>query len=595
MALILDVECYKDYFLICFLDRNNGKVASFEMYDGKPLNVAKAANLMRSHLTISFNGNHYDLPMIAAALENRDCGELKALSDKIITSGKPSWMVCNEEKINIPQQWDHIDIIEVVPGRASLKVYAGRLGYPKLQDLPIEPSASISPGERELLRKYCANDLRVTDALYCTVEDQIALRKEMGEEYGVDLRSKSDAQIAETVLRSEVEGVTDKRLRPTKYADDQTFRYVDPKIVSFESKKINDILARVLDERFEVGGNGSIRMPDWLKETRIKIGGSEYQMGVGGLHSCEKGQSVYAGSGYMLADFDVASYYPNIILQQGIVPENMGDVFTHVYQSIVDRRIKAKRAGDKVTADTLKIVVNGSFGKLGSKYSALYAPNLLIQTTLTGQFALLMLIERLEGIGVSVVSANTDGIVALFPKGLDDEVANIMFDWELDTSFELERSDYRSLHSRDVNNYIAVKPDGSTKRKGAFAQAGLMKNPQFEIVSDAVAAHLAGRGEYGEVIRACKDINKFVMVRKVTGGAVWRGEALGKAVRFYYSTEVGPDEQIEYAKNSNKVSQSDGAKPCLDLPEEFPADLDVERYVGMAKMVFKQVGVTLDA
>jgi len=595
MALILDVECYKDYFLICFLDRQTGKVASFEMYDGKPLSVSKVSNLMRTNLTISFNGNGYDLPIIAAALEGRDCADLKRISDEIITGSKPSWHVCRVEGFDVPQAWDHIDIIDVVPGRASLKVYAGRLGYPKLQDLPIAHDANIVPDQREVLRKYCVNDLRVTDALYCAVEKQIALRVDMSREYGVDLRSKSDAQIAEVVLRSEVSAVTEKTLRPTKYPDDATFRYRDPGIISFKNPTLRGILKNLKDHRFEVGGNGSIVMPQWLKDTRIKIGRSEYQMGVGGLHSCEKGQSVYAGSGYLLADFDVASYYPNIILQQGLSPDNMGDVFTHVYQSIVDRRIRAKRAGDKVTADTLKIVVNGSFGKLGSKYSALYAPNLLIQTTITGQLALLMLIERLEAAGASVVSANTDGVVALFPKAAEGSVEAAAWSWELDTSYELERSDYRSLHSRDVNNYIAVKPDGSTKRKGAFAQAGLMKNPQFEIVSDAVAAHLAGQADYRDVIRSCRDLRKLVMVRKVTGGATWRDQHLGKAVRFYYSSEVAPDETINYAKNSNKVPQSDGARPCLDLYETFPNDVDFERYVGMARMVFKQLGVTLDA
>jgi len=119
-----------------------------------------------------------------------------------------------------------------------------------------------------------------------------------------------------------------------------------------------------------------------------------------------------------------------------------------------------------------------------------------------------------------------------------------------------------------------------------------MKNPVFEIVSDAVADHLAGKADYRSVIRDCRDLNKFVMLRKVTGGAVWRGEEIGKAVRFYYSTDVGPDETINYAKNTNKVPQSDGAKPCLDLPEMFPNDVDFERYVGMARMVFEQIGVT---
>jgi len=591
MALILDVECFHDYFLICFLDRETGKTASFDMWPGKPLNVSRVAHYMRNETTISFNGNSYDLPMISAALDIRNCAELKKISDEIIKSNLPSWRVCKDMDVSVPNTWDHIDIIDVVPGQASLKVYAGRIGYAKLQELPIDPSASISSEQREDLRRYCINDLRVTDALYRTVEKQIALRVEMGAEYGVDLRSKSDAQIAETVLKSEIERASNKTLRVPKISDSATFRYLDPKIISFKSAELNDIFARILDHKFGLSANGSIALPDWLKDTRIVIGGNEYQMGIGGLHSCEKSQSVRAGDTHILADFDVASYYPSIILQQNIAPDNMGDDFTDVYKSIVERRIAAKRAGDKVTADTLKIVVNGSFGKLGSKYSALYAPNLLIQTTITGQLALLMLIERVNAIGAKVVSANTDGIVVFAPKTMENALADVMFNWELDTSYELERSDYIALHSRDVNNYFAVKKDGSVKRKGAFAQAGLMKNPVFEIVSDAVADHLAGKSDYRKTIMSCRDLHKFVMLRKVTGGAVWRGEPIGKSVRFYYSTSVGHDEMISYAKNTNKVPQSDGAKPCLDLPEMFPSDVDFERYVGMARMVFDQIGV----
>jgi hypothetical protein len=594
MALILDVETYRNYFLVCFMDVETGKTGSFEMHEDKPkLNVAKIANLMRAHTTVGFNSNSYDLPMIAAALENRSCEQLKKISDEIIMSNLPSWKVMRQMDVQMPSGWDHIDIIDVLPGSASLKVYAGRIGYPKLQDLPIEPSANIVPEQREVLKAYCINDLRVTAELYRMMSKQIALRVDMGAQYGVDLRSKSDAQIAETVLKSEIEAATSKTLRPPRVDDDAVYRYVDPKIIRFKTDQLQSILERILEHEFELSANGSIKLPDWLKDTRIKIGQSEYQMGIGGLHSCEKGRSVYAGKDHILADFDVASYYPSIILQQRIAPDSMGDDFTKIYKSIVERRILAKRSGDKTTADTLKIVVNGSFGKLGSKYSTLYAPNLLIQTTITGQLALLMLIERLEGIGASVVSANTDGIVVFAPKSLQERIEDVVFWWQIDTSYELERSDYASLHSRDVNNYIAVKADGSYKAKGVFADPGLMKNPQFPIVSEAVAKHLSGQADYKDVIRSCRDMRKLVMLRKVTGGAVWRGEALGKAVRFYYSTEVGPDETINYAKNSNKVPQSDGAMPCLDLPDQFPDDVDFERYIGMARMVFKQMGVAI--
>src|SRR5665648_505827 len=114
---------------------------------------------------------------------------------------------------------------------------------------------------------------------------------------------------------------------------------------------------------------------------------------------------------FYLIDKDCTSYYPSIILGLRLYPTHMGDCFLEVYETIVNKRLEAKRNKDKVVANALKITINGSFGKLGSKYSNLYAPDLLIQVTLTGQLALLMLIEMIEGIGISIVSGNTDGIV----------------------------------------------------------------------------------------------------------------------------------------------------------------------------------------
>lgn len=86
-----------------------------------------------------------------------------------------------------------------------------------------------------------------------------------------------------------------------------------------------------------------------------------------------------------------------------------------------------------------------------------------------------MLIERLEENGISVVSANTDGIVSAIPKDKERVYNEICFDWMLTTSYELEFTDYKAVASRDVNNYIAVKTDGKIKRKGVFAETGLIR------------------------------------------------------------------------------------------------------------------------
>ncbi|MEG7688959.1 hypothetical protein U2044_15310, partial [Listeria monocytogenes] len=63
-----------------------------------------------------------------------------------------------------------------------------------------------------------------------------------------------------------------------------------------------------------------------------------------------------------------------------------------------------------------KIMINGTFGKTGSQYSVLFAPTMLIQTTITGQLSILMLIEWHEHYGIPVISANTDGIVINCPR-----------------------------------------------------------------------------------------------------------------------------------------------------------------------------------
>jgi len=283
--------------------------------------------------------------------------------------------------------------------------------------------------------------------------------------------------------------------------------------------------------------------------------------------------------------------YPNIILRQGFYPKHLTDDFLSVYRGIVDRRIRAKRSGDKLTADSLKLVINSSFGLFGSRYSFLYSPDLLIQTTVSGQLLLLMLIERLSEIGVEVVSANTDGIVLLYSSDLLNEVESVCFGWEMEVGLELETTDYAAIYSASVNNYLAVTKSGKVKRKGVFSEANLSKNPDLQIIYDAAAEYLSKGVAIEETITKTTDITKFVSVRRVQGGAIWRDQLLGKAVRFYYSSLIPKDECIRYAKNTNKVPKSDGSRPLMDLPDDLPQDIDYDVYIKKTKELLKTIGL----
>lgn len=594
MAMILDVECYTNYFLVLFKEVGTDTTHCFELHDDADLDKSALSDLMRN-ITISFNGNNYDLYIIAAALQGRDNEALKKLSDDIILSGKPAWMIGSNSGVEIPRNaygkllWDHIDLIDVAPGQASLKIYGGRLNAPKLQDLPIKPDAMITPEQRDLLRTYCLNDLETTELLYNTLKKELSLRLDMSKQYQVDLRSKSGAQVAKAVLQNELQsrGVTVRKPR-SRIGD--RFKYVDPSFIDFKSPTLQDAFDRVKAATFRVRDNGQVAMPEEL-DAAIKFEGAKYKFGIGGLHSQEKKQVVICDDQHILAERDVASMYPNIILGQRMYPKSLGPEFLNVYDSIVQRRLRAKHEGDKSTSDSLKLVINSSFGLFGSKYAFLYSPELMIQTTITGQLALLMLIERTEAAGSMVVSANTDGVVSLCPTERYADLEATCFDWEMQTGMELEETRYSALYSRDVNSYIAVKPNGSVKGKGAFAEPNLMKNPQFIIVNEAIYDHLSKGTPIEQTIYACSDVTKFLMVRSVTGGAVWQDEYLGKAVRFYYSNEVNPETCIRYAKNGNKVPVSDGCRPMMQLASAVPNDMHRQRYCQMAHEALKEFGL----
>jgi len=282
-------------------------------------------------------------------------------------------------------------------------------------------------------------------------------------------------------------------------------------------------------------------------------------------------------------------------LQQQLSPESMGVDFLNVYQSLVTRRLTAKVAGDKVTADTLKICIIGPFGKLSSKYSALYAPELFLQVTLTGQLVILMLIERMENAGIEVVSANTDGIVCHCRKDKECDLEKIAWGLMLDTSYALERTDYNLTASRDVNNYFAIKTDDKMKGKGIFGGNGLMKNPDRRIIYKAVAEFLAKNIPVEDTIHGCEDMSQFVTVRSVTGGAMFDDGYLGKAVRFYSAVNNKllsyDDNYISYAINGNRVPKSGGCKPIMDMsPDWIPDDLDYGSYINDAKKLLTEVG-----
>lgn len=686
-VFVFDIEIYINYLLIGFSDIETGEVYSVECV-GKNSRLAKEDRLwlkrfMRKHQTIGFNSRGFDLPILYAAAAGSTCAELKGIANDIIVGGMKPWDVERAHGLEIPRELDHIDLIEVAPGKASLKIYNGRLHGKRMQDLPIAHDATLTDDEVEIVYDYWKNDLQATKLLNKSLAEQIMFRSELSKQYGIDLRSKSDAQVAEAVIKKRVEQITGSKPQKPELKNIKPFRYRAPDYIRFKNKHLNSVLDDIEAWDFRLSHSGKVQMPDFLSSAaitfeqlgdtigqlndtededddihhrpgRLEVGTSVYRMGIGGLHSSEKRAVHTSDEDNVLIDADVASYYPSIILTLGVYPETMGKAFLKVYKNIVDKRLAAKaKQGEiykeiealkaqisnanrpselmaerlaeleadyhreKVANEGGKIMINGSFGKLGSRWSALFSPKLLITVTLTGQLALLMLIEWLEDAGIPVVSGNTDGILIKCPRKKIERMKSIIAKWQQETGFVMETNEYRAVYSRDVNNYIALKPDGKAKRKGAYAKSGLeeKKNPTADICADAVCEFLSKGTPIGNTIRNCRDISKFVTVRTVKGGAIWNvkevefervsektgkklkpgvryddsdAEYLGKAIRWYQST-CG-NGAIHYKGSLNRVPKSDGARPLMEVADDFPDDVDFGSYVRAARQMLYDIG-----
>lgn len=615
-VFVFDVETYVNFFYVAFKCLSNGKFVAFEQSPDYQLNQTKLLWMLWRFCIVGFKSRNYDLPMISLAVKGATCEELKEASDFIIKENNTPFAFEKKYGLQIGR-YNHIDLIEVAPLQGSLKLYAGRLHCERMQDLPFPENHVLTAEDAEVIRPYCCNDLSNTELLFNELAPEIKLRIEMSEEYGVDLRSKSDAQVAEAVINSELQKVLGYYPRKPTLSEGTILQYNLPPFISYRSQQLRDMLQVVLNARFELDGLGSPIMPKALEKLSVSIGNSVYKLGMGGLHSNEKKAAHIATDEIIIADNDVESFYPRIILNQRLFPPHLGEAFLQVYEHIVNTRIhakaeaaKAKKAGDKAgakrwktIADSLKITINGSFGKLGNKYSTLYAPQLMLQVTITGQLVLLMLIEMLEDAGIEVISGNTDGIVSKYHKNRHNDVRAIIAQWEQRTNFKTEETRYSAVYSRDVNTYIAVKVDGGDeearflderlgcKTKGAFSERGsalnsiLSKNPETLICIDAVLQFIKNKQPIEKTVKECRDIRRFVSVKNVKGGGEKKGQYLGKVVRWYYPK--GEAGHIAYVISGNKVGKTDGARPLMDLPADFPDDVNYDWYINEAvEMLF---------
>ena len=285
----------------------------------------------------------------------------------------------------------------------------------------------------------------------------------------------------------------------------------------------------------------------------------------------------------IIRNYDVGSYYPHLMTINGYTSRNIPS--PEIYTNVLDKRMEAKKKGDKQTANALKLVCNTTYGCLLNRYNDLYDPLMGRSVCISGQLYLLELAEHLykDITDLRLVALNTDGIMIEFDDSEFDHVKEIIDEWQERTGFELEEDKIKRIAQKDVNNYVEVQSDGTAKAKGGYLVRGIAPAGAFNInntaciVATALKEYLVKGTPVEKTINACDDIFQFQIVTKA--GAKYK-EAYHlvdeQEVPIQKVNRVYATKDTRYEKLYKVKAEDDSEAKIESLPEHCIIDNDNE-------------------
>ena len=476
----------------------------------------------------------------------------------------------------------------------SLKVLEFNMRSDNIEDLPFPVGTALNREQIEVLKRYNAHDVAQTKAFYHHTTDMLHFREEMTRKYpGKDWLNFNDTKIGKEffILKLEEAGIACYDFGPSGRTPRQTKRPV----IHLKDA----ILPWIKFDQPEF-----TRVLEWLKAQSITetkgvftdltatINGFTFVFGLGGIHGSVESEVIESDDEHVIVDLDVTSYYPNLAISNEFYPAHLGQDFCHIYKHLFEQRKQyPKKSAESAM---LKLALNGVYGDSNNQFSVFYDPLYTMTITLNGQLLLCVLAEGLMTIpGLRLIQVNTDGLTVRVPRSHKIMVDLARAAWQERTGLNLEEAVYKAMMIRDVNNYIAVYEDGSTKRKGAYEWKALWHQNAGGLVIPKVAEKVLVEGvPIRETVENWPDIMDFMLRTKVPRSSHLGLEIDGTTVkvqnitRYYIAKDGGRlfKWMPPLAKNPGQwrkigVESGWGVQVCNDIKDAGKLPVDFDYYV----------------
>jgi hypothetical protein len=532
---IFDTECYPNLFSLGAINHVTKErelyVISEKQNDlDKIIDFCKQKGMYSGH-----NILNYDNLLLAYLITNYEkfklldnlsiCKSLKLLSNRIIEKQK------NQKHDEDIQQLFKVKVfsscldtlaITNTVDRTSLKQLSVNLKFHNVQELPYKHDTYLSETEIQDVLDYMFNDVEISDILFEKKKEDILLRTDVSKRYKVNVLNCNDTSIAKKILDKYYSEYT--KIPISDFKDLRSFNtsfYLKELMpdIFFEMKEFQNLKLwfenQLFTEAIKIDVEKEVKKSD--SHYDVILPNISIRYGYGGVHSIDTPGIFEKSNTHSIMDCDFSSFYPNMIINYKIKPRHVKNEFLTILETLTKERIQDKKEGRKKDADVKKIIINSTYGLMGSEYYWLRDKKALLKTTITGQMILSKFAEKLLLNGFKIISLNTDGVLCIVKNSKMDLYYKICNDISKLFNIDVEFTEYKKYIRKDVNNYLSITTKDEIKQKGKYfsTKIALNKGYYYPVIAKSLNEYYINEIDPLITLKNEKDIYNFMSSQKV--------------------------------------------------------------------------------
>ena len=531
----------------------------------------------KKDIWVMYNGRNYDQYIIKSILLGFNP---KRVNDWIIVKDRKGWeftSMFNKLPLNL------FDVMPNPP--VSLKTLEAFMGNSIHEtSVPFDIDRKLTDEEIDETVKYCRFDVLNTIEVFLRRKNEFDSQMELIKAFELSLShlGKTQAQLAALILGA-------------------------------KKKRFKDEWAIRLPENVQLGkykhvGDWFLNPENHNSDAKLEtlICGLPHTIAWGGIHAGLDKQQVFCAPDEVIFDVDVDQLYPSLMIEYNLLSRAVEE--PQKFRNILNTSLELKKAGKKKEREPYKRICNITYGAEGDKFNPMYDALHRNLVCVFGQVFIIDLLDKVEDI-ITLLNSNTDGIFVKLKRKDVDEFKSRVHEWEERTRLHMSYDEFSSFWSKDVNNYVAIRLDGSYHSKGAYVKELSPLDYDLPIVNEAVKEYILRKIPVENTILGCTELIKFQKVVKLSSKYQWvehegnghNEKFYNKAYRVFASLDTN-DGRLLKCKVTEKGDKKDkfGNTPDHCFIENgdisgmvIPSKLDYQYYIDLANKRLEDFGVSV--